>query len=81
MSLFVNQRLVPSVQGSFVLGQEIILFNESLRDYLRDGYINEIMNYVNSQGEKQGMKTMNRSLLQLFLLDIVTGKQIGRAHV
>ncbi len=67
MSLFVNQRLLSSLQDQYVLAQEIILFNESLRDLLRAGEVIEIMNYVNSQGEKQGMKSMNRSLLQLFL--------------
>jgi Tfp pilus assembly pilus retraction ATPase PilT len=75
LSLFVNQRLVPSLQGNLVVAQEIILFNELLREPLRLGNITEVMNRVQSSGEKQGMKTMNKALLQLFLRKKVDLKQ------
>lgn len=75
LSLFVNQRLVPSLQGNLVLAQEILLFNELLREPLRVGNITEVMNRVQNNGEKQGMKTMNKALLQLFLRKKVDLKQ------
>lgn len=75
LSLFVNQRLVPSLQGNLVLAQEILLFNELLREPLRLGNINEVMTRVHANGEKQGMKTMNKALLQLFLRKKIDLKQ------
>lgn len=75
LSLFVNQRLVPSLQGNLVLAQEIVLFNEVLREPLRIGNITEVMNRVQASGDKQGMKTMNKALLQLFLRKKVDLKQ------
>jgi len=75
LSLFVNQRLVPSLQGNLVLAQEIILINESLREPLRVGNASEVLKRVHANGEKQGMKTMNKSLLQLFLRKKIDLKQ------
>lgn len=75
LSLFVNQRLVPSLQGNLVLAQEILLFNELLREPMRLGNASEVMNRVQANGEKQGMKTMNKSLLQLFLRKKIDLKQ------
>lgn len=75
LNLFVNQRLVPSLQGNLVLAQEIVLFNELLREPLRLGNSAEVMNRVHGNGEKQGMKTMNKSLLQLFLRKKIDLKQ------
>jgi twitching motility protein PilT len=75
LSLFVNQRLVPSLQGNLVLAQEIILINDLLREPLRIGHVSELMKRVQSQGEKQGMKTMNKALLQLFLRKKIDLKQ------
>jgi twitching motility protein PilT len=75
LSLFVNQRLVPSMQGNLVLAQEILLFNELLREPMRLGNVPEVMSRVQANGEKQGMKTMNKSLLQLFLRKKIDLKQ------
>jgi len=75
LSLFVNQRLVPSLQGNLALAQEIILINESLREPLRVGNSVEVLKRVHLHGEKQGMKTMNKSLLQLFLRKRIDLKQ------
>lgn len=75
LSLFVNQRLVPSLQGNLALAQEIVLINESLREPLRVGNANEVLKRVHLNGEKQGMKTMNKSLLQLFLRKKIDLKQ------
>ncbi len=75
LSLFVNQRLVPSLQGNLALAQEIILINESLREPLRVGNAGEVLKRVHAHGEKQGMKTMNKSLLQLFLRKKIDLKQ------
>ena len=75
LNLFVNQRLVPSLQGNLALAQEILLFNELLREPLRVGNIPEVMSRVQANGEKQGMKTMNKSLLQLFLRKKIDLKQ------
>ena len=75
LSLFVNQRLVPSLQGNLVLAQEILLFNELLREPMRMGNISEVMSRVQANGEKQGMKTLNKALLQLFLRKKVDLKQ------
>jgi Tfp pilus assembly ATPase PilU len=52
-----------------------VLFNELLREPLRVGNIGEVMNRVQANGEKQGMKTMNKALLQLFLRKKVELKQ------
>lgn len=75
LSLFVNQRLVPSLQGNVVLAQEVLLFNELLREPLRVGNIEEVMGRVQANGEKQGMKTMNKALVQLFLRKKIDLKQ------
>ncbi|MEY4615922.1 MAG: twitching motility protein PilT [Pseudomonadota bacterium] len=75
LSLFVNQRLVPSLQGNLVLAQEILLFNELLREPMRLGNASEVLSRVQANGEKQGMKTMNKSLLQLFLRKKIDIKQ------
>lgn len=75
LNLFVNQRLVPSLQGNLALAQEILLFNELLREPLRVGNSTEVMNRVQNNGEKQGMKTMNKALLQLFLRKKIDLKQ------
>ncbi len=79
LTLFVNQRLVSSTQGTLALAQEILLFNELLREPLKMGNITEVMKRVHASGEKQGMKTLNKSLLQLFLRKKVDLKQAFQA--
>lgn len=67
LNLFINQRLVPSLQGNLVLAQEIILMSEALREPLRQGNVAELMHRVHHASERDGIKTMNKALLQLFL--------------
>jgi Tfp pilus assembly pilus retraction ATPase PilT len=58
---------VPSLQGNLVLAQEILVINEALREPLRQGNVSELMYRVHHSSERDGMKTLNKALLQLFL--------------
>lgn len=75
LNLFVNQRLISSLQGQTVVAQEVILFNEKLRESFRIGDTREVMKYISSQGEREGMRSMNKVLLQLFLRKKIDLKQ------
>jgi twitching motility protein PilT len=67
MSTFINLRLVPSFNNLLSLAQENIIFNDQLRDHLRNSKSFEILDFIKTSGEKLGMKSMNQALLQLLL--------------
>ncbi len=62
----VTQQLIPRVGGGRVLAMEILIVTPAVRATIRDDKIHQIYSLIQA-GAKYGMKTMNHSLVELFL--------------
>jgi twitching motility protein PilT len=62
----VSQRLIPAVdRQSRVLAAEVMLMNSAARKHIRDRQLHLMVNIIQT-GRKQGMRTMDDSLLELY---------------
>ena len=61
----VSQQLVPTVDGSLTPAFEIMLVTPAIRNMIRDGKVHQIDSAIFS-GTKDGMCTMDTSLLELY---------------
>lgn len=61
----VSQQLVPTVDGSLTPAFEIMLVTPAIRNMIRDGKVHQIDSAIFS-GAKEGMCTMDASLLELY---------------
>ena len=61
----VSQQLVPTVDGSLTPAFEIMLVTPAIRNMIRDGKVHQIDSTIFS-GTKDGMCTMDTSLLELY---------------
>ncbi len=62
----VSQRLIPSVDGQGrMLATELLMMNAAARKLIRDKQLHLLINVIQT-GRKQGMRTMDDSLLALY---------------
>ena len=71
----ISQQLIPTVdQSQRVAAYEVILSNPSIRNLLREGKLTQIMTYLHTN-KRQGMKTMDDSIYELYLFGKITKEQ------
>ena len=62
----VSQQLIPKVGGGRVLALEVMICTPAIKAMIRDGKVHQIYSLIQA-GQKFGMKTMNQSLMELYL--------------
>ncbi len=67
MNVFVNLRLIQNQFDDYSSAQEIIIFNDQIREFLRGSQLSEVYNYILNFGDKVGMKTLNQSIMNLYI--------------
>jgi len=60
----ICQQLMPKVGGGLVMAPEILITNPAVRALIRDSKIHQIYSSI-EMGQKEGMRTLNYSLVQL----------------
>jgi len=75
----VSQQLIPKIGGGRVLALEVMICTPAIRALIRDDKVHQIYSLIQA-GQKYGMKTMNQSLVELYLSRKITiGDAIGRS--
>ena len=69
----VSQQLVPDVQGNLVPACEILQLNAAARSMIRDNKTHQLQNVI-AAGSKEGMLTMDQSLLALWKAGRITAE-------
>ncbi len=67
----MSQQLIPRLGGkSRVLALEILLANHAIRSLIREAKIHQIYSVIQTS-QKEGMKTMNQSLYELYINKLI----------
>ncbi|MCG3176357.1 MAG: Twitching mobility protein [Candidatus Omnitrophica bacterium] len=61
----ISQQLLPKVGGGLCLAAEILIANTAVRTLIRDQKTHQIYSQI-QMGQKEGMKTLNMSLAELY---------------
>ncbi len=68
----ISQQLIPKASGQGrVLATEILLSNPALRSLIRESKAHQIYSVIQT-GQKEGMKTMNQSLYELYSKKLIS---------
>ena len=68
----VSQQLIPKASGrGRVLGTEFLIINHAVRSLIREQKIHQIYSVMQT-GQKEGMKTMNQTLYDLYANRVIT---------
>ena len=67
----IAQRLIPKIGGGMVASFEILVANNPVRNLIREGKTNQLMNVITTNSQ-EGMCTMEASLVDLIRADVVT---------
>jgi len=62
---------MPKVGGGLVMAPEILIANPAIRALIRDSKIHQIYSSI-EMGQKEGMRTLNFSLVQLIRAGKIT---------
>ncbi len=66
------QQLIPKAQGKGrVLGSEILIANHAVRSLVREAKVHQIYSVIQT-GQKEGMRTMNHCLYELYTRRLIT---------
>jgi twitching motility protein PilT len=75
----LSQQLIPKIGGGRVLALEIMICTPAIRAMIRDDKVHQMYSMLQA-GQKYGMKTMNQSLVDLYLTHKITiGDALGRS--
>ena len=76
----VSQQLIPKAGGrGRALAMEFLVMNHAVRSLIREQKIHQIYSVIQT-GQKEGMKTMNQSLYDLYVNRVITLEQaLGRS--
>jgi twitching motility protein PilT len=67
-----SQQLIPKASGQGrALGMEILVANHAVRSLIREQKIHQIYSVIQT-GQKEGMRTMNQSLYELYMSKVIT---------
>ena len=68
----VSQQLIPKASGrGRVLATEFLLINHAVRSLIREQKIHQILSVMQT-GQKEGMRTMNQTLFELYQNRVIT---------
>lgn len=68
----MSQQLIPKAGGrGRVLATEVLVINHAVRSLIREQKIHQIYSVIQT-GQKEGMRTMNQSLYELYVNRIIT---------
>lgn len=68
----MSQQLVPKITGKGrVLCSEIMIANSAVRSLIREGKVHQMYSVIQT-GQKEGMRTMNQSLTELYLKGLIS---------
>jgi twitching motility protein PilT len=68
----VSQQLIPKASGrGRVLATEVLLVNHAVRSLVREQKIHQIYSVIQT-GQKEGMRTMNQTLYELYVNRVIT---------
>ena len=71
----VSQQLIPKASGrGRVLASEILLVNHAVRSLIREQKIHQLYSVLQT-GQKEGMRTMNQSLYDLYVNRVITWEE------
>ena len=66
------QQLIPKAQGKGrVLASEILIANHAVRSLVREAKVHQIYSVIQT-GQKEGMRTMNHCLYELYIRKLIT---------
>jgi twitching motility protein PilT len=76
----LSQQLIPKASGTGrALGLEIMVPNPAIRNLIREDKVHQIYSQMQIGQSKHGMQTLNQSLLNLYLRNIITlDEALGR---
>jgi len=67
----VCQQLIPKVGGGRVLAVEVLIANHAVRSLVRESKAHQMYSIIQT-GQKEGMRTMNQSLYELYTKNAIT---------
>ena len=68
----ISQQLIPKASGrGRVLAPEVLLVNHAIRSLIREQKIHQIYSVIQT-GQKEGMRTMNQTLYELYVNRVIT---------
>ena len=68
----VSQQLIPKANGrGRVLAAEVLLVNHAVRSLIREQKIHQLYSVIQT-GQKEGMRTMNHSLFELYVNRVIS---------
>ena len=68
----ISQQLIPKASGrGRVLGTEVLIANHAVRALIREQKIHQLYSVIQT-GQKEGMRTMNQSLYDLYLNRVIS---------
>ena len=71
----VSQQLIPKASGrGRVLASEIMLANHAVRSLIREQKIHQMYSVIQT-GQKEGMRTMNHSLYELYVNRVISPEE------
>ena len=71
----VSQQLIPKAAGrGRVLGAEVMVVNHAIRSLIREQKIHQMYSVIQT-GQKEGMRTMNQSLYELYTKRVISYEQ------
>jgi twitching motility protein PilT len=76
----ISQQLIPKASGrGRVLGTEFLIVNHAIRSLIRERKVHQIYSVIQT-GQKEGMRTMNQSLYELYVNRVITlDEALGRS--
>ena len=71
----VSQQLIPKTSGrGRVLASEVLVVNHAVRSLIREQKIHQIYSVIQT-GQKDGMRTMNQTLYELYLNRVINAEE------
>ena len=68
----LSQQLIPKASGrGRVLGSEVLIANHAVRSLIREQKVHQLYSVIQT-GQKEGMRTMNQSLYDLYVNRVIT---------
>ena len=71
LQAILAQQLIPRIGGGRVLALEILICTPAIRAIIRDDKIHQVYSLMQA-GTKYGMKTMNKSLFEIYTKKLIT---------
>jgi twitching motility protein PilT len=71
----ISQQLVPKASGKGrALATEVLIANHAVRSLIRESKVHQLYSVIQT-GQKEGMRTMNQALYELYVNRAITGDE------